>query len=689
LGETIADASALFFPPIQPAATETPATGGMVILADSSRGADLLDTTEAIRPIVESCAHRDTQTPLMIGVVGPRGAGKSFALDRLAAGVESLGAAAARTANGPFLRRIVTARIDAAAIAGDPAGAIAGGVFAALARARPDGDYAALADEAAHAGADPHLAASKAMERHDESRRRLEAERQARDDVEARRALLVENVLFETAGSRIDAYARGNRSRIEAKLRRLDLAGADSIASFKHLVREVAEAGWGALIWVPLGAIWAYRSQRRLLMATLIFLALAFGAAELRTPRTLDGLRNLGPPFPPAADWLAAQSGPVGDVVVALAALGALALTVNLWRAISFMILLLRGARLLNHDVRERRRDLDAASARLNRRVMALTAETDTAARHAEASERRAHARGEAGAARAPTPPFVDPALAGPSAARAFLHSVGALIAAQPADDPFAHAAAGQASRAVLGPQAPAPPTPPLPAVPAPDRLLLLVDNLDALTPAQGLNLIEALHFLLGESFIAVVACDPAPLGAAAGGSDRLRARLEKLFQLTFDVGPPGATDSERLMARLVGGAPQRLSEPALGVGRSALDEPLSGAEATLLGALAPLAAATPRGVKRFLNAYRVARTGRAHRPALALMLALGQSGDREAVAALETLLNSQDGILREPEGPPALAAAVRAARAASGGDFSIAEAVAARDAARRYQLIA
>lgn len=658
-----------------------------MFLADSSLGPDLLDVTEAIRPIAELCARRDTQTPLTIGVVGRRGAGKSFALDRLAAGVESLGAAAARTANGPFLQRIVTARIDAAAIAGDPASAIAGGVFAALARGRPDGDYAALADEAAHAGADPHLAASKAMERHDESRRRLEAERQARDDVEARRALLVENVLFETAGSRIDAYARGNRGRIEAKLRRFDLAGADSIANFKNLVRELAETGWGALIWVALGAIWAYRSQRRLLTATVIFLALAFGAAELRTPRTLDGLRSLGPPFPPVADWLAARTGFVGDLVAALAALGALALTVNLWRAISFMILLLRGARLLNHDVRERRRDLDAASARLNRRVMALTAETEIAARHAEASERRAHARGEAGAARAPTPPFVDPALAGPSAARAFLGSVGALIAAQQADDPFALAPAAQAPRAVLGPQTPASPAPPL-AVPAPDRLLLMIDNLDALTPAQGLNLIESLHFLLGESLIAVVACDPGPLATAAGGRDPLHARLEKLFQLTFDVGPRGAADSERLMARLVGGAPQRLSEPALGVGRSALDEPLSAAEATLLGALAPLAAATPRGVKRFLNAYRVARTGRAHRPALALMLALGQSGDREAVAALETLLNSQDGILREPEGPPALATAVRAARAASGGDFSIAEAVAARDAARRYQLV-
>ena len=80
--------------------------------------------------------------------------------------------------------------IDAGAISGDPASAIAAATFAALGRENGGVSYAALADEAAHASADPYQAANKALERHDDVRRRLDAERQARDDVEARRARL-------------------------------------------------------------------------------------------------------------------------------------------------------------------------------------------------------------------------------------------------------------------------------------------------------------------------------------------------------------------------------------------------------------------------------------------------------------------------------------------------------------------
>jgi hypothetical protein len=88
-------------------------------IADALHGPDLLDTSNAIRPIIELVAHRDGQTPMMIAIVGPSGAGKSFALDRIVAGVEALGAAA-KGMNGPFVSEIVTVRVDAAAMAGDP-----------------------------------------------------------------------------------------------------------------------------------------------------------------------------------------------------------------------------------------------------------------------------------------------------------------------------------------------------------------------------------------------------------------------------------------------------------------------------------------------------------------------------------------------------------------------------------------
>ena len=659
-----------------------------VFVADGRDGPDLLDMRDAIQPIAQLCAHRDTQTPLMIGIVGPSGSGKSFALERLRLAVAGLAAGDGRAAAGSSVTRIVSIPIDAAGISGDPASAIAAAAFTALGRDNDGVNYAALADEAAHAGADPYQAANKALERHDEARRRLDAERQARDDVEARRARLVENVLFETAGSRVDAYARSARGRIEARLRRFDLAAGDATANFKNLVRDLAGAGWGARLGVILSSIWAYRSQRRLLLAAIVFFALAFGITELQAPRVVDWLRGLGSPFTLATDWLAAHADLVGDVVLGLVVLGAIALFVNLWRALFFSATLFRGARLLNYDVRERQRDLDAASARLNRRVAALTAETEAAASHAEAAEKRANGRGEATSARAPTPSFMEPALAGASAARAFLAALGKLIGAQAERAP-AISPAMLSSRAILGPQASSPPAS-APTVPTPERLFLTFDNLDALAPAQALNLIETAHSLLGPCFVAALACDPAALAPAVGGPEFLRGRLDKLFQLTFNARVAGAANSARLIGRLMGGgASPRLSEPSTDARSSQLSEPLNASESTLLAALAPLAASTPRGVKRYLNAYRVARVAPAPRPALALMLALGQSGDSEAAAAMDLLLTAQEGTLADPPGPPALVAAVRSTRAANGGALTIAEAIAAREVAWRYQLFA
>jgi len=676
-------------PPVAiPAAGEKPPpTGRAVFVADSSAGADLLDIADALQPIVELCVHKETQTPLTIGVVGPSGSGKSFALERLVGAVEGLAAAAGQAPGGPFVSRLVAVPIDAAGIVGDPASAIAAAVYAALARDGSGASYVALADEAAHAGVDPYQAANKALERHDEARGRLDVERQARDDIEARRARLVENMLYETAGSRIDAYARARRGRIEARLRRFDLVVGDSTTSFKDLVRDLAGAGWSARFSVVLRALWAYRSQRRLLLAALICLALAFGLAELQGQGALDALRGFGRPFITLADWVAAHDGLIGNVVAGLVVLGAIALAANIWRALQFAAMLVRGAQLLAYDVRERRRDLDSASARLNRRIAALTAEAEAAARHAEAAEKRASARGQATPARAPSPAFIEAAPGGSSAARAFLAAVGRLIGQS--DLAGVVMPPASSARAVLGPQAPVigAATGPAPASPAPERLLLAFDNLDALPPAQALNLIEAAHSALGPRYVAALACDPAALAEAAGEAGRLRSRLDKLFQLSFNVGLAGGWNGPRIVTRLLDGGTPRPAASAIDARQSRLSEPMSGAEATLLSALAPLAAATPRGVKRYLNAYRVARVAKARRPALALMLALGQSRDEEAAAAMDALLAGQERLLPDPVGPPALVAALRATRAADNEALTIAELVAARDVARRYQL--
>jgi hypothetical protein len=148
-----------------------------------------------------------------------------------------------------------------------------------------------------------------------------------------------------------------------------------------------------------------------------------------------------------------------------------------------------------------------------------------------------------------------------------------------------------------------------------------------------------------------------------------------------------GLSDQGRFAARLIGSNAVVNPIGRLDASQSRLIEPLSQGEAALLTAIAPLAADTPRGVKRFLNAYRLARLSPAPRPALALMLAVRQSGDAAAGAAMREALASEAADLPDPAGPPALAEATRAARAANDGTISLADARSAWDAVDRYVL--
>jgi hypothetical protein len=641
--------------PIHPAAS-APGGHDAPFIADGARGPDLLDMGAAVQPIVEVIAHREAETPMMIGLVGPSGAGKSFALERVITGVAAL-SAAVQSGSGPFVDEIVTARIDAAAVGGDPGVAIAAATYAALCRNDGDGsNYAALADDAAHAGADPHLAASKAVERHDDARRRLDSETQSRDEVEARRARLSDVVLFETPGSRVDAYARANRGRIETRLRRFDLIAGEPIANYKDLVRDLAGAGSASRAAVVVRAIWAYRSQTRLLLWTILFFVLAILAAQLGSEGLGKWLRNLGAPTTAIADWLAAHGDLIGDVVLVFSALGVLALALNLWRAFIFTGGLYRGVRLLNFDLRERGRDLDSASARLNRRIAALTAEAEAAARHAEAAEKRAKSEGRSAPLRGPSPTFLESSLAPQAASRAFMTAVGKAIA-------------GEAEREIptvsLTPSAP---------VTAPKRMLLAFDNLDALSTHEARQLIETAHSLLSRGFIAVFAFDPDALRMAFADETQLTQRLEKVFPIIFNVAA-ASVRGDGLAGRLLSGAPGATS--AQDPRSSMLSEPIGEAEASVLTAVAPLAAATPRGVKRFLNAYRLARPGAGNRAALALALAAQQGGDPAARAALEQMIAA--GAMDDPAGPPALAAAVRAAGPITAAEFDEAKAQARR----------
>jgi hypothetical protein len=477
--------------------------------------------------------------------------------------------------------------------------------------------------------------------------------------------------LFETPGSRVDAYARASRGRIEARLRRFDLVSGDPVANFKDLVRDLASAGGGSRVGVALRALWGYRSQARLLLAAIVLFVLAFAVAQLRNPGVASWLSGLGATGGSIGNGLTAHAAWIDAAVAVLAVLGALALALNLWRAFLFTGALLRGVRLLNVDLRERGRDLDAALARVNRRIDALTAEAETAARHAEAAEKRARARGAATPAPGPAPLFLEPASAPRMAARAFLSALDKMISGRPDAAP---------------PPVSLTPAPPI-ATPA--RIVFALDNLDALAPKDALALIETTHSLLGRSFVALCAFDPASLRPAFGDEAVLRARLERLFQIAFNVRGAGEVGGERLAARLIAGAGTAADAP-IEARQSSLSEPISSGEAAVLTAIAPLAASTPRAVKRFLNVYRLARIGVANRAALALALAAEQSEDGEARAALDRLLaEAGEGPLDDPAGPPALLAALRASRALHLGVITGADMRSATAAAKRYQLFA
>ena len=633
-------------PPVSIAPAPGAAQAEPVFFRDSADGVDVLNAAQLVQPLAQLCVTPQVETPFLAAIVGQSGAGKSFALKRLTQAIVELGAPPAGSASA--LARVTVAHVDAGSGLEAPV-AIASAAYAALDREPGGVDYSALLDETGHAGGDPQRAAKAASDRHDDLVRRLEAERSQRDDVEAKRARLADTLLFETPGSRVDVFARARRGAIEARLRRFGLAGSDADANYRHLVRDVATLGAGARSALIVRAIWAYGSQARLIIWAIIAFALAFGVSLLPSEAGVGAIGRLSGSLEPVAAWIAAHAEWFSRASQVLYLLGALALALNLWRALGFSNLLLRGARMLNLELRERRRDLDQRATRLNQRVAALTAEADAAAKRAEAASQRA---GGKTAVRAPGPEFLESDHGPSAAARAFLAALG-----------------GRIGR-------------PNPAAPAPDRLIFAIDNLDALSPGAAIDWIDAAQNAIGPGCAGVLAFDPARLAETLGGPHKARRRLGKWLQVTLNL-PARDGAGERLVARLLSGAAQpAMADPKLA---AALVEPLSNAETALLAALAPLAADSPRDAKRFLNAYRLARCSAGlPRPVVALMQAVAFADD-DAQAAMRDRLAKGSGDLGDVSGPPELVEAVKAARAALGGTISTEDARAAAEIADRY----
>ncbi|MEI9914649.1 MAG: hypothetical protein WDN29_01210 [Methylovirgula sp.] len=239
-----------------------------VFAADIPLGSDALGQAAALRPLAELATHRDAETPLAIGLLGGPGSGKSFALATLLADVEALSAAS----NDTMVRRVNIVKIDAATLDGEPSVALAAAVYDKLGTAYPE-----FVREAAHAARDPHVVAREAAQRLDDARRRLDSERQSLHEIENRRGRLTETVLFESAGSQVDTYARANRGRIESRLASFGITG-DPIANYKSMVRDLADAG-GPMgrAGAALRAFWAFAGQGKLLITAIVLLLVGVG----------------------------------------------------------------------------------------------------------------------------------------------------------------------------------------------------------------------------------------------------------------------------------------------------------------------------------------------------------------------------------------------------------------------------
>ncbi len=570
-----------------------PAGPRAALLADRRDGADLWGATQAMRPLAELCLSADAETPFALGLVGGPGAGKTFALRRLVEAAE----ARARAGGPGLLAKIVVARVDVGA--GDPASAVAAAVFGAL-----ESDYAALADEAAQATVDPRHAAAAAGERHDDIVSRLEQERCARDEAEARRARLSEALLRETPGSRIDAFIRTSRSSIESKLRRFGFDG-DAGLSFRSLVGDLAGARAPSRLGLFLRAMWAYGGQTRLIVLALLAFALALATDRLRLRAVQYWLTGLSAEAQTAVDWVKAHDDRLHYASEALIAVGVAALVVNVLRAAGFTRLLFQGLRMLDLDVQERRRELDASAARLERRVASLQIEADAAGRQAEELARRAG--GAQGPSRPQGPSFLG--AEGPArAARAFLDDLGRAMDAS--------------------------------VTPTPQRVLILIDGLDALASAEARRFLETATRLAGRGFAVIAAVDLTRFGAT-------REIAEALFDVVYDITPATGTV-----------APWLLPPPASPEAKVLeLAGPLDETETGFLKAASALVGAQPRALKRFYNAYRLARLSDAPRGALALSLAALMAPNPDAAAALCSAF-SGEGEFTAPPGPPALKAA-------------------------------
>ncbi len=582
-----------------------------------------------IELLAELAVHHQTQTPLTIGLFGPPGSGKSHALRALARRAKGLAAAA--RAGGPFLSQVLAIQVDARKLQADPVKGLASALHDALLARGVESLSGQLGTLALEAATDPHAAAVETSRALAETREKLAQEERNLEELRTRRARLSDAILFETTNTGLDDYIRRNRKQLEGGLKTFGFSG-DATAIYKDLVRDLGHrTGPLSRLKTFVTSAWAYGGQATLLVWALTFFLLgwAFSLAQSTRGDWLASLRNAAEGAKDTANWIDAHAGWLATLSQAAIALGMLCLAVNVWRAARFTLPLLKGQSLLKAEVETRRGELDRLIARQTQSADERAGEAEALARRAKATEQRTRERSAPGQTLFAAPGSASPTIS----AAAYLEALAEGLKAKG----------------------------------GPERILVSLDGLEALTPTQAAALVDAVHHSLNRpGFVLAMALDADQLTAGWGGAAQAATRLGRYVQAPFTLR--AIRDPQVSIAyahQLLGAAPEYESAP-LDASHSALDRVVKPVETHLLGKLASLAGDTPRAVKRYLNIWRLARPLTEDGGALALMLALDTGATAGELAAMGAAMD-----LEEPDAPliihpgePRLAAALASVNA-------------------------
>jgi hypothetical protein len=618
--------------------------------------APALGAEPALDLLADLTVHQLTQTPLTIGIFGAPGAGKSHALRGLAARAKGLAGQARQ--GDPFLNQVAIIQIEAPQLRADPINGLASALHEGLLARGADSEFAMLSAKALEAATDPQAAAQEASQGLADTRARLAVEERTLDELRARRGRISEAVLFEARDSGIDDYVRRHRKQLEAGLKTFGFTG-DASAVYKDLVRELIDRpGPLSRMTAFADSVWAYAGQVRLLIWALALSALgwAFATAETTRGDWLASLRDMAESAREPANWIEAHANWLSVMSQTALIAAGLCLALNIWRAGRFTMPLLRGLRLLETEVDQRRNELDRLIARQTQIADQLASENEALSQRAKATEQRTRERTAAGAL----------------SRRSLFSTPGAAF---PIISAAAYLGALEAGLGARG---------------GPQRIVILLDGLEALPAQEAAALVDATRQGLNRSgFVLVMAADADHLTAGWGGAAEAAARLARHVQVSFNVRM--VRDQQASIAyahQLLGAAPEFESAP-LDASRSALDHALKPVETHLLGKLASLAGDRPRSVKRYLNAWRLARPLTEDGGALALMLALDNGATSGELAAMGAAMD-----LEEPDAPlvihpgePRLAAALASVNALRSSPLTNGQAHAAWMIARDYAI--